>query len=554
MDAAAAFAQLPPGEQQVWQSIYGQAAPFIWAQQSGMYQAPTASQQGFNALPYDQQATWYGTYGGAAPSVWQQQASAAGAPTGGAGNPVTGGYGGPYAGGSTVPSTNPWSIGAGTSSVPYGYGVPGFGQPQMTIRPEYLPYLQSMTTGERGGYIPGSGTFNQWNLSQPGLVGTVGGVANSNLRYGQGGTGDPTTGREPQTPEEWLSGPRAFAWEGNMGQTAATQGLDYIANLFGRPDAGSSGIATSAWSAPQQYWQGLAQAVQSGTVKASPFGLKALAAKGFNVSPPGGAVDLGASGRTVGGAGGTGGQGGDPTQNALASIAASNAADQAARQAYAEWQMRTGDETLAMQKAQQAWSQTFQEHQQQYTQGVTDAGLTGQYNGQQTQAAQQQAWSQGFQERGQQQSGALSLLSQQSALQGPRDWQKYWQLSASAPQGLTSALSSLAGQYGFAPGGQGTPGPATLQTRTQDLLSGGNLGTAGAAQGDTSAGGGAGQTGGLPNPWQINLQNYSRMSPSMQQGVLGGYEGAGYYGPDIEQLLKQSAPRYTGPSSATVTA
>ena len=36
----------------------------------------------------------------------------------------------------------------------------------------------------------------------------------------------------------------------------------------------------------------------------------------------------------------------------------------------------------------------------------------------------------------------------------------------------------------------------------------------------------------------------------MQQGVLGGAEAGGAYGPDIERLLRQAAPRYTGPGDA----
>jgi hypothetical protein len=518
--------------------------------------------------------------------------------------------------------TNPQSIGANTSEQGYGWGVPGFGQAPIQIDPSYLEYLKGQTTGERGSYIPGSGSFNGWNLSQPGLVGTVGGVANQNLRYGQGGTGDPTTGREPQTPEEWLNGPKAFTWQGNMGQTAATKGLDYIANLFGRPDAGTSGISTAAWSAPDSYWQGLAQAVQAGTVQASDFGLKALAAKGHPVNPPGGAVTISPTGQvTGGGTGGTGAAG--STQNALASIAASQAADQAARLAYTSWQMRTGDEQLAMQKAQQAWTQTFQEKQaeasalgtyggQQTQQAqqqafaqemsraqfqfqqdqaelaqrlaeagltgtyqgqatmaklqqdfqqkmtelqarMTEAGLTGTYNGQQTQQAQQQAWSQGFQQQQADRSTGMGLLQLQSSLSGPRDWAKYWQLSASAPQGMTSALQSLAGQYNFAPGGQGTPGAATLQSRTADLLSGGQLGQGGQQQtAQPTAGGDPAQSGTVPNPWQFNLQNYARMAPSLQQGVLGGLEASGLYGPDVEAQLRAAAPRYTGPSTAQV--
>lgn len=474
------------------------------------------------------------------------------APSGGAGNPVVNSV--PFMGynqwGGTVAPSTPGSIGAGTAGIQYGYGVPGFGQAQIPINPDYLKYLETAP-----GYIPGSGTYNQFRLDQPGLLTNILGQQ-MNARYGQGGTGDPTTGLEPRTPEEWLRGPKAFSWQGNMGQTDATRGLDYIANLFGRPDAGTSGISTAAWSAPKQYWAGLADAVQRGVVQASEFGLKALAAQGFNVNPPGGAVDLG------GGGGGTGGAD-NSMQGALASIAASQAADQAARLAYQEWAMRTGDEQLAQQKAQQAWQQAFQEKQQAWQQEYQGAQLTGQYQGQQTQAAQQQAWmqeyqrqqaerayeqqqwQQGFSEQQLGQQGALGLLQLQSSLQGPRDWAKYWQLSASAPEGLKSALGSLAGRYNFAPGAQGTPGAATLESRTTNLLApgAGAQGTSGAA--------GTGQQQ-AANPWQFNLQNWSRMSPSMQQGVLGGLEAGGMYGPDVEALIRAAAPRYTGPAAAQV--
>jgi hypothetical protein len=493
--------------------------------------------------------------------------------------------------------TNPWSIGANTSEQGYGWGVPGFGQAPIQIDPSYLTYLQGQTTGERGGYIPGSGRFNGWDLSQPGLVGTVGGVANQNLRYGQGGTGDPTTGREPQTPEEWLNGPKAFTWQGNMGRTTGTEGLDYIANLFGRPDAGTSGISTAAWSAPDSYWQGLAQAVQRGTVQASEFGLKALAAKGHPVNPPGGAVTISPTGQVTGG--GTGAAG--STQNALGSIAASQAADQAARLAYTSWQMRTGDEQLAMQKAQAEWTRVFQEKQaetaalgtyngqdtlaklnqefsqrmqqsqlelsragllgtlegqktlaalnQEYQQRVQEAGLTGQWNGQQTQQAQQQAWAQRNAEQQQQASNSLALLGLQAGMQGPRDYARYQALSANTPGGLQQMLQGFAGQYGFAGSGyQGTPGPATLQSRTQDLLSGGQLGQGGQQQTaqPAYAGGSPEQNGyALPAPNQINLRNWSAASPSQQAMLLGGYEAAGFWGPDVEKQIAASAPRYT---------
>jgi hypothetical protein len=443
--------------------------------------------------------------------------------------PYVGNYPTQYGGGTVAPST-PSTIGAGTVGTQFGYGVPGFGQDLIPIQPSYMDYLANAP-----GYIPGSGTYNQYRLDQPGLVGTVGGVPNMNLRYGQGGTGDPTTGREVQTPEQIVQGPPLFTSTrtSNWGQgDQAGTGLDYIATLFLRPDT-PSGINTAAWSAPEAYWQGLASQIANGQIQPTAAGWAALAQKGYTPQKIGGAAP--AQAQSVGGAGGAPG---NTEQDALASMAASQAADQAARQAYQEWVIRSGDEKIAMQKAQEAWGRTFNEQQQAWQQKYQTAGLTGQIDGQQTLAAQQQAWNQRYQEQSLGQQGALGLLGVQAGLQGPRDWQKYWQLSASAPQGLQSALSSLAGRYGYAPGAQGTPGPATLESRTQDLLSGGNLG----AGAPSTATGTDGQAG---NAWQWNLANWQRMSPSMQQGVLGAAEAGGAYGPDIETLLKQAAPRYT---------
>lgn len=502
---------------------------------------------------------------------------------------------GTYAGGYGVPSTNPASIGAGVSEIPFGWGVGGFGQDPQRIDPGYFGVLGNQELLNRifPGFIEGSLTYNQRPLTTPGLIGNVGGVL-SNMAYGSGGVGDPTTGTEAQTPEEWVQGGRLFEWDENM------QGdLGYIANLFGRSDT-PSGIGTPTWSAPQQYWTGLAQQVAAGRVRPTARGWQALAAKGFTPQNIGGVAPQQA--QAVGAAGGAGGAAGGRSgeQNALASIAASQAADQAARLTYQSWQMRVGDEQLAMQKAQEAWTRTFQETQQawqqqyqtagltgqlgaqdtlaklqqefnqrmaqaqleiaqagltgtyqgqrtldaiqqEFQQRATEAGLTGRYNGQETQQAQQQRWQQGFQEQSLGQQGALSLLGLQSQLQGPRDVFRYQQLNANTPGGLKDMLAGLAGRYNFAGSGfQGTPGPATLQSRTQDLLAGGQQGT-----GAPPAGGqdGQGQFA-LPSPNQVNLANWSRMSPSQQQMTLGAYESQGYYGGDVEEALRRAAPRY----------
>lgn len=204
---------------------------------------------------------------------------------------LPGDQGGKYTaafGGQTVAPSTPATVGAGTAGITYGYGVPGFGKEALKIRPEYLDNLQDPK--QAPGYIPGSGTYNQFPLDQPGLFGDIAGVQ-SNLRYGLGGTGDPTTGREPQTPEEWVQGGKLFEWNSweNMGQTDATRGLDYIATMFGRGDT-PSGIGTATWSAPKQYWDGLAQAVGRGVVRPTARGWQALAAKGYTPQGIGGSA------------------------------------------------------------------------------------------------------------------------------------------------------------------------------------------------------------------------------------------------------------------------
>jgi hypothetical protein len=234
-----------------------------------------------------------------------------------------------------------------------------------------------------------------------------------------------------------------------------------------------------------------------------------------------------------GGATGTPGAGGDTgLTNYYAQMAAVQQANQAMQQAYSEWTMATGDEKLAMEKAQQVWKNTFDQ-----------ASLTGQYNGQQTQAAQQQQWAQGFAEKGLQQSGAISLLDLQSRLQGPQDWLKYQQLNASTPQGLQSALGALAGNYNLAgSNAQGTPGPATLTSRIGDLTSNAQGQAAPAAPG----------TGELTSPNQFALRNWAAMSPSQQKMVVGLYGGAGYDQEDFLKQIQNAAPRYAGPSAGAV--
>jgi hypothetical protein len=563
------YQQLPQQEQQSWQDLYGASlAPYAWGQQTGNYNVP-AAQQGFNSLPYEEQNTWYGTYGEQAPAIWAQQAAAAGGyggqpPTGpNGGNGPTGTWGpggfnygasmGPYpsspgyGGGYGTPWNNPWSIGAGVSEIPYGWGVPGFGQDPIQIRPEYLDYLNQQTTGQRGGYIPGSGTFNQWNLSAPGLLGTVGGQQNMNLRYGQGGTGDPTTGLEAQTPQEWVQGGKLFnttrtsSW--GQGDQAGT-GLDYIANLFMRSDT-PSGIGTPAWSAPKAYWDGLAQQIAQGTVQPTARGWQALQAKGYTPQGIGGAAPAAAqaAGAAAGGAGGQGpmGPGTQAFNYQAAYLDYMNARMNMLEIPGMKNQDERARDQLAFEQAKQKWleqyqQQTFGEGQRQFNelQGLRAGELTGSYNGQQTLASRAEQNQTGL--------GYLNLLSQ---LRGPGDIFQYLKVLQGTPGGMRDIVNAASGAYRMPGTGGG------------NVTVGGGVNTGGAAnlnslldQMNNPNYGAEGTNLNLPLPNQINAQALQRMSPSQQQSLFAAYEAAGYNPQDVMSIFRNSLPQYAGGGGA----
>jgi hypothetical protein len=147
------------------------------------------------------------------------------------------------------------SIGAGTEGIQYGYGVPGFGQAPIKINERDLPHLYNPKVAP--GYIPGSGTYNQYRLDQGGLFGTVKGSGSTevvNLRYGLGGTGDPTHGGEIQTPQRYITGnpsdsARAeqgdAAWRARHGGGAAAPG----GTIEVDPASVSVGPAGASWAA-----------------------------------------------------------------------------------------------------------------------------------------------------------------------------------------------------------------------------------------------------------------------------------------------------------------
>jgi hypothetical protein len=545
------WASMNPQDQQTWYSQYGQqAAPYIWAQQAGLMQG---SPEGFNALPQDQQNIWYGTYGQYAPQVWQQQQQANQNVQGTINQMPQSGQGGgylasqgQYPNGSTVPWNNPYSIGAGTSSVPYGWGVPGFGQAPIDIIDSYMPYLNNPNISP--GYIPGSGTYNQYRLDQPGLFGTVAGQP-VNLRYGQGGTGDPTTGREVQTPQEVVQGPKLFnsTRTSNWGQgDQAGTGLDYIATLFLRSDT-PSGINTAAWSAPQAFWQGLGQQIQQGNIQPTKEGWAALAQKNITPQQLGPAAVQQAQQAGYGGAGAAGGGTGPMGAGTQAFNYQASYLDYLTAMMnnvsipQLQNQNQQFHDELAFNQAKQKWleqyqQQTFGESQRQFDllQGIRQAQTTGMYNGQKTLAAQAQ-----------EQQTAMDYLKLGATLRGPADIFQYLKTLQGTPGGIRDIVNSAAGAYRMPTtggngvtvgGGVNTGGAANLNSLLDQM----NNPNYGAEANNLN----------LPLPNQINAQNLLRMSPSQRQTLLAAYESAGYRPEDVMSIFQNSLPRYAGQGNA----
>lgn len=539
------WANMPQQDQDQWKSYYGaNLAPYAWGQQSGNYNVP-AGAEGFNALPPDQQNTWYGQYGAQAPSIWAQQAaqniqnqpSQLGQIA--AQNPFFGNYPANQGGGTVAPSTygtnNNGTVGAGTAGIQYGYGVPYFGGPQQMINPANLAGLANPNLAP--GYIPGSGTYNQFNLANGQLFGNIAGVL-SNLNYGVGGPGDPTNGTEPQTPDQWIQGDKLFNWQGNMGQ-GNLAGLDYIATLFGRSDT-PSGIGTPTWNAPKQYWDGLAQAIGQGKVQPTARGWQLLQQKGYTPQGIGGAAP--AQAQSVGGAaGGANGPMGPGTQ-------AFNY--QAAYMDYLSARMKNLEipgmenqnqqfhDQLAFEQAKQNWlqqyqQQTFGEGQRQFNelQGLRQGEMLGTYNGQQTLAAKAQ--------QDQTSLGYLGLLGQ---LRGPGDIFQYLKVLNGTPGGIKDIVNAASGAYRM-------PGSTGGNVSVGGYSNGANLNSL-LDQMNNPNFGQEGQNLNLPLPNQINAQALQRMTPSQQQTLLGAYEAAGYNPNDVLAIFRNSMPQYAGVSNA----
>lgn len=401
---------------------------------------------------------------------------------------------------------------AGISNVPLGQGWvqrPGSPGYSVNIIPDYLPYLYNQQMSP--GYLPGSGTYNQYPLDRPGLFGPVGpNNVMSNLRYGLGGTGDPTTGREPQTPDEWVQGGKLFnsTRMSNWGQgDQAGTGLDYIATLFLRPDT-PSGINTAAWHAPIQFWQGLGQQVANGQIQPTARGWAALAAHGITPQMLGqAAVQQAAS---VGYGGGTASGGGLPGAPGAAGggVTPGTVAPGPGQP--------TGGATGPMGPNTQAFN--YQANYLDYLNAVLNRVTVPQMNNQ----------------------TALGYLQMLANLRGPADLFQYLRVLGGTPGGIRDIVNASAGAYQMprtgAIGSGGTSGPASIESVLAQMN-------------DPNYGAEA-QGLNLPAPNQINAQALLRMTPAQLQTLMSAYESQGWRPEDVLAIFRNSLPQYAGNTQA----
>lgn len=338
----------------------------------------------------------------------------------------------------------------------------------------------------------------------------------------------------------------------DWGKNPQTQGYDSLITLFMRSDT-PTGISTAAWGAPNQYWDLLRQAINQGKVVVKdPQAWGMLQEKqGWTPQTIGGAALTNTNAQPGAGGGGGGASGTDAAlQDYYATITANAQAMQAAQLAYQDWVMRTGDDKLAFEKAQQAWLETYQQ-----------ATMTGMFQGAPTLNREIADWTKQYQQAGlsgyyqgkptleretNEAATMTNLLTLQGSLRGPANYSQYLKTLGSTPQGMRDVVNAAAGRYTM-PGTSGaTPGatyaPATVQSLLGDVTTGGA-----GAQAEWSQA----LSGGLPAANQISTLNWGRMNPTQQSMLMSAYEGEGHDPLDVLDQIKKAAPtNIAGPKSA----
>jgi hypothetical protein len=246
--------------------------------------------------------------------------------------------------------------------------------------------------------------------------------------------------------------------------------------------------------------------------------------------------------------------------NVDAQTALMNAANQAALIAYYNSKLALDTDDLAFRKATQAFQNT-----------ISQAGVTGIFQGQptlaaaqlfgtyalptagqQTLAAQQQQFSQAIaaqqearQQAALQQQTAQNYLDLLSRLRGPADIFQYQKVLGATPQGLQDLVRAAAGQY--IPGGGATTGVQPTAVNLQNFVAGATSGQGGMTAADQAA------LQSLVPPNQLAPQTWRNLAPSQQQILLAAWENQGYRPEDARALFEQSLPRYATGAPTTGT-
>jgi hypothetical protein len=422
---------------------------------------------------------------------------------------------------------------AGAVGGPMGYT--NWGRTQVPIIPQYMQYLNNPAVAP--GYIPGSGSYNQFQLNQPFLFGTEYGQP-VNYQYGSGGQGDPTHGAtagDPQNPAEWISGGKLFVGDG----TNLEDRYSPLGNLFGRSDtpSGLGSPAVPQWAIPL-----LVEAIQKGRLTPTGRGAQYLQQM-WGVSP------AMWGGRTAPDQGGTNTPwtyfGGQPQNQQGGAVRVGGNIGNTTTTANAPGQIQPGSGTPAAGAAGSnaaggpmgPGTEVFNYNRDRLALDAANMNTQNkQFNDQLAFNKAVQDWVQKYQQN-QMAMGYLGLTSQ---LRGPADLFQYMRVLGGTPQGIRDVVNEAAGAYRApmtgAIGTGGTSGPATIDT----VL----------AQMNDPNYGAEGRNLNLPAPNQISAQALMRMTDTQRTALMAAYEAQGWRPQDVANIFKNSLPQYMGQGAA----
>jgi hypothetical protein len=116
----------------------------------------------------------------------------------------------------------------------------------------------------------------------------------------------------------------------------------------------------------------------------------------------------------------------------------------------------------------------------------------------------------------------------------------------STPQGMRDVVNAAAGRFQLPSTTGVTPGQNVQSADVQSLVNDVGSGAPGAQAEWAQA-----LSGGLPNPNQFNLKNWTNMLPTQKAMLQSAYETQGWDVNDYNALIKQSSPVGTGGQSGT---